>query len=340
MDPVTGFERWFCATQRHALARGTDESGVLLDLVNGDVIGLNATATFVWWRALQGQSTADIGYALSEAFGIPLEVATRDTTTCLRAPLPNVEHTADLSNPYDMQWQGERVLLTFRGRVLFTWTRATGLLEMVDAEVRPEIETHLWAFAPNLLALHGQPVLHASAVAGPEGLLAFSGPSGAGKTTTARAFGKTGQWRLVCEDKLILDRDDPRYGFTEGEPSLRAWTAAAAKLLAGPEGQVETNGLHECCRGPRSRVLAVHALDVGRRLETRSIEHKAMPFERALAFLLEQGFRGSHERPHLVERLRAFGALVQSAPCLETSVPSGVVRLREAAERHSVKVTS
>ena len=62
---------------------------------------------------------------------------------------------------------------------------------------------HLRSVVPKLLALRGIRVLHASAVEIDGSLLVFSGQSGAGKTTSAKAFAQAGA-RLVSEDLLVL----------------------------------------------------------------------------------------------------------------------------------------
>jgi hypothetical protein len=61
---------------------------------------------------------------------------------------------------------------------------------------------------PMVLASVDRLVLHASAVAGPDGVVAFVGPAGSGKSTTAAALVCRG-WELVSDDMLIVERSGP-----------------------------------------------------------------------------------------------------------------------------------
>ncbi|MDP1569780.1 MAG: hypothetical protein Q8L86_07235 [Vicinamibacterales bacterium] len=79
---------------------------------------------------------------------------------------------------------------------------------------------------PLLVAAPGRLALHASAVAGPEGIVAFVGPGGSGKSTLAAACVKRG-WSLVTDDVLIVT---PQTGQMMAVPSfceLRLWRDVA-----------------------------------------------------------------------------------------------------------------
>ncbi len=85
-----------------------------------------------------------------------------------------------------------------------------------------------------LLVLRGELVLHASAVDGPEGVLALAGGSGAGKTSLAAGLCAGGA-PLVTDDVLRLDLShDPvlAYGGST-ELRLRESLSEAASLLPG-----------------------------------------------------------------------------------------------------------
>jgi hypothetical protein len=56
---------------------------------------------------------------------------------------------------------------------------------------------------PLLVAAPDRVALHASAVAGPDGVIAFVGPGGSGKSTLAAACVSRG-WRLVTDDVLVV----------------------------------------------------------------------------------------------------------------------------------------
>jgi hypothetical protein len=58
------------------------------------------------------------------------------------------------------------------------------------------------------LAAHDTFMLHAGAIAGPDGLVAFLGDSGAGKSTLAGRLGATPPWRLAADDGLCVTLDE------------------------------------------------------------------------------------------------------------------------------------
>jgi hypothetical protein len=83
---------------------------------------------------------------------------------------------------------------------------------------------------PLLLSQRGKLVLHASAVAGPGGALAFTGPSGEGKSTLAASFSTHG-YDLLTDDCLMLeDRSGSIFG-TPLYPSLRLYPEVIQTLF-------------------------------------------------------------------------------------------------------------
>lgn len=73
-----------------------------------------------------------------------------------------------------------------------------------------------------VLSLRGYLVLHASAVRVGEGVVAFVGPKGAGKSTTAAALSRNG-CDIVTDDMLVVD-------FTGGAPPLAVMGPALMKI--------------------------------------------------------------------------------------------------------------
>lgn len=73
--------------------------------------------------------------------------------------------------------------------------------------------------------LEGGLVLHASAVLGPAGLVAFIGPSGTGKSTTALLVARRGH-RVVSDDALRVESSRGRYVGTGGGTELRLRSSA------------------------------------------------------------------------------------------------------------------
>src|SRR5262249_52962005 len=89
---------------------------------------------------------------------------------------------------------------------------------------------------PRVLHLRGTTCLHASAVLLDGKLLAFSGASGAGKSTIAAALAARG-CQLVSDDVLPLRVTPTCLLAGPGLPELRLYPAAAVRL--GIDGQAE-----------------------------------------------------------------------------------------------------
>jgi len=88
---------------------------------------------------------------------------------------------------------------------------------------------------PRTLCHQGRMVMHASAVVLKNGTaVAFTAPSGRGKSTLASAFFQDGH-RLVTDDCLLLECRDNRVWAIPAYPSLRLWQDSAAALFAQGE---------------------------------------------------------------------------------------------------------
>lgn len=85
-----------------------------------------------------------------------------------------------------------------------------------------------------LLSLRGVLVLHASAVAGPDGALVFLGSSGWGKSTIAAALYSLG-YRLITDDVLPVADVDRSPVVFPGVPQLKIWPDVARALGYDPD---------------------------------------------------------------------------------------------------------
>ncbi|MDE3154721.1 MAG: hypothetical protein KGN76_06440 [Acidobacteriota bacterium] len=87
---------------------------------------------------------------------------------------------------------------------------------------------------PLVLGTPPRLALHASAVRTPQGVVAFVGPAGAGKSTLAAALGRSG-WDVMADDCLIVETMGA--GAVQAVPSyqgLRLWQDSLRALYAGP----------------------------------------------------------------------------------------------------------
>jgi hypothetical protein len=84
-----------------------------------------------------------------------------------------------------------------------------------------------------VMLLRGIVCLHASAVAIGNEAIAFLGPAGSGKSTTAAAFAERG-YSVLAEDVVTLDDRGDQFLVRPGYPCIRLWPAAV-KALYGSE---------------------------------------------------------------------------------------------------------
>jgi hypothetical protein len=84
-----------------------------------------------------------------------------------------------------------------------------------------------------VMLLRGIVCLHASAVAIGDEAIAFLGPAGSGKSTTAAAFAERG-YSVLAEDVVTLDDRGDQFLVRPGYPCIRLWPAAV-KALYGSE---------------------------------------------------------------------------------------------------------
>jgi hypothetical protein len=93
---------------------------------------------------------------------------------------------------------------------------------------------------PILLQALGAEALHASAVLGPSGAVAFCGSSGAGKSTLAYALARGG-WTQIADDHLAIELDAgiPYVRPLAFQPKLRPATVQQFGASTGRERQVE-----------------------------------------------------------------------------------------------------
>jgi hypothetical protein len=213
----------------HALLR-FPTGGLLLDLEAGALFQLNASATFVWDRWLAGVPEAEIAAALVAAHALPMATATAHVTTALakgpRVPPPTTE--------YHYERSANRYIFSREGTAILAVEERGEYLELLGPAAMPlgDIRSVLLSISPKLLALRGHFVLHASAVVIGSAVLAFSGESGAGKTTTARAVARAGA-TPICEDKLVGRMAQDRIEVLPGvEQAVYRWVHAAAERLS------------------------------------------------------------------------------------------------------------
>jgi hypothetical protein len=102
----------------------------------------------------------------------------------------------------------------------------------LQADCPPETMRHLLLnqVIPIVLSHLGNLVLHASACATPQGVMAFMGMTGTGKSTLAASFGQQG-FTVLTDDCLLIDEQDGGVMAAPSYPGLRLWPETVAALL-------------------------------------------------------------------------------------------------------------
>lgn len=183
----------------------------------------------------------------------------------------------------------------------------------------------------------GWTLLHASAVAAPEGGLIFSGMPGCGKSTTALAALNAPEWQIVSDNLLFTDG---RQVFACPEPiHVDAKTRALVGDLAGrarPTGRQFSHHRQDYEIAPEARQSstmprALGFLRVGQETAVRPVDHLSatrrlmandclakewMAYQESAAAMHQiWPSVGDYER-----RLKNLSALAQSVPCYDVTV--------------------
>jgi len=185
----------------------------------------------------------------------------------------------------------------------------------------------LWA-APHLLLLRGQLVLHASAVQHPDGVVAFCGASGFGKTTLAHLFAAQGT-QLLSEDLVVVSLQGPvPEVMVDGEALIRRWVAAQAPGLAN-QRQIDTEELSGVTDGLRSRLREILFLRrTGQAAPT--IRRESLPHADALVLMLENSFAELGQPAVWARVLEGSCRLVRETSMGCAHLPEGLELLAEA----------
>lgn len=151
-------------------------------------------------------------------------------------------------------------LLGFAGGVEFV-IAAGGRIE---AHARPEAPMHtvrhllIDQVLPQWLSHTGRLVLHASAVQGPLGAVAFLGRTGTGKSTLAASFAASGS-PLLADDAVVVERRGGRAFAVVAYPGVRVWPDVLAALGEVDDSARVAHYTAKCRLGPVNSGLAFAA---------------------------------------------------------------------------------
>jgi hypothetical protein len=308
------------------------DGALLLNLASGVLFQLNGSAAFVWAATLAGKDAPAIAGAFGRRYGVPAERAAADVAAARAMDLRQPAGYPPLAAEFNYERSTDGYLFSFRGAPALvvdhagdTITRPPG-----GAPLPGRLEFLLQAIVPKVVALRGGVVMHASAVLGPDrAATGISGPSGAGKTTTARAAAEAGGV-LVSEDKLVMAvRDGQTSVFLDGERRLNDWVArAAAELTAS--GRASCAGVDAASEGDSAPLRALLFIDAGQRTGT---EIALSPFDAtsAAARVFHNTFYGSDRAADWRGVLHNCARVGASVAAFAATMPAGVPALRARA---------
>ena len=137
--------------------------------------------------------------------------------------------------------RGEDYLLRFLDQGDFLISRDGSDIRFCPLPGTPESTIrHLFLdqVVPLVLSRRESLVLHASAILTPQGVIAFIGKSGQGKSTLAACFGQSG-FRLISDDFLVLRKMAEDWVAIPSYPGVRLWPEASEGIFSGPPQSAE-----------------------------------------------------------------------------------------------------
>ena len=211
-------------------------------------------------------------------------------------------------------------------------------------ETPPDSIRHLFldGVVPLLLSLMGRGVLHASAIRTPYGAAAFLGETGAGKSTLAGSFQKSG-YSIITDDCLLLEPDAGRFYARPSYPGVRLREDSLAHLAADGTATLSVahyNSKRRLSAGQfidrREPITVIYCLQrieqSGRHPSDPAIEPLA-GHHRLIEVLRYLYCLDPHDRPALIKQFKLLEALTAAVPVFRLKVPAGFGYLPMVRER-------
>ncbi len=108
-------------------------------------------------------------------------------------------------------------------------------VEMMPGAVESDMRAYLFGTGFGaLMHMRGLIPLHISAIKAPDGVTAFTGESGAGKSTKVAELHFTHGWPVICDDVAALHPDDPLPRLHAGMNRIKLWDDAVARFGVDP----------------------------------------------------------------------------------------------------------
>jgi hypothetical protein len=323
--------------QRYLLA-SYPTGGVVVDLESGNYYRVNRSAVLVCEAMcaggdIEGRIAAELQVPRDEARQLLADVAAGLAAPTVRDTPQGAYHFYPAERGYVLV-HGARTVLEINGPDL-----EIRLPTESPIPSKAQLELYVRALAPKLLFQLGFVVLHASACVAAGKVLAFAGLSGAGKTSTARAFAAAGA-RLISEDLVVVQNDKCAELFVDAEAAIHRWARNLAdELLSDPLRMLGPGSLAAFASGATARLDQILFLDQG---ERSGIEFagSALMEPDALVSLMTHDFLGAVEPGTWRRFFSGAVALLESADFRKLSTPNGLDHLIPAASRYISRIAS
>lgn len=311
------------------------EGAVVLDRETGRFFRASPIAARIAEDLTRGLGPPEIAAQLAARFAMSearVEADVRALVTALDRPVVRAAaNEVRFRRAYEghcMSLSGRDVaVLSPDGRVL---RRLDPERDVDEARARAVVRLAL----PHALTLQGVTVLHASAVHVAGAVHAFSGPSGAGKTTLAAALVTAGAEEESEDLVLLVPGTSSPTVACGAERWLRAW--------------IERSGLDAALAVPEVRVLAAWPVRAplarvafleGRRDDPSFAETRLDAVD-VCTRLLANAFAETEDPDVFDACLRATASIAREVTGIALVVPEGLARLVGAAARYSASTTS
>jgi hypothetical protein len=313
-----------------------NDGGVLVDLVSGTYFELNVVATETCQVLFDFDDRDAAALHLGNRLGVDRAQA-KDLVDSVLADLTNEQVTRDeLIGPFRYLRRDDVYVLEDDGRPVVQVDPDDQKISLCVAatSLRYPVLEYLRAVTPKLLGLSGVTVLHASACRWSGRAVGFSGPSGAGKTTTMRAFVAAGAV-AISEDLVVLASDQAAPTcYLAGEARAHAWAnEAAASLATGASSMISFSSLVDVATGATQTIDEVWFVGSSRRSGDELVSSRLGQSSGLLA-LLRNTFLGVGDASAWARHLRTIRRLADSLGLLEATVPRGLELLEESARRY------
>ena len=196
-----------------------------------------------------------------------------------------------------------------------------------------------------ILRLRGTTCLHASAIQLGGRAIAFAGPAGAGKSTTAAAFAVRGI-PVVSDDTIGLTESGPTWTVAPGYPRVRLWPQSAKALAEGkgrsallPPGESGSTNRYHLDLTSRGFQFQREALPLGLvyLLEespagSATVAEPLTPLEGLMALVGNSFASSILDKQMRAREFEVLGRLVERVPIRRLARPTDLVHLTEFCE--------